>query len=445
MEDDPKTNTWPVRALVVTATALALLALAAPQAFGAPRVSNPTADPWPTPPFAAWIKNDYGFVRARPTHASKLLALLRLGDTVTVTGCAPSCDAARAWALVEPRGAVPMGQLRAGEPEETARHTGSQATYFYGRTPRGATPVFAKPDAKSKVIRKEKAEFRLAFVPNPYLGEQGWLQRPDGGYMRKADIKLFTPSTFAGQKDPEAPIAFVRRKVALRPTGEKRPPKDPAAVQWFARYDRMPMQAVRGDKVQVSGGWLPKGLVRIVSPVQRPKGVAQTDKWMHVDLGQQVLAAYKGDQMVFATLVSTGKSGRASTRTKTGTFELYGKTIHSSMRGKPWDDYYAEEVPFVMHYDGGRALHGAYWHDQFGIEKSHGCINLSPADAAWLFAWTTPELPKGWHNVLPNNWDGPIVTVVVDSPRKRETTPLKLADAGARSVADAAAVPRSHR
>ena len=45
----------------------------------------------------------------------------------------------------------------------------------------------------------------------------------------------------------------------------------------------------------------------------------------------------------------------------------------------------------------GYALHGAYWHDKFGKVRSHGCINLAPPDAAWLFEWTEPHVPMGWH------------------------------------------------
>ena len=412
----------------IAVAASALLVTASP-AFAAPRAARAAVNPWPALPFTAWVRSDYAFVRDKTSHGSKLLALLRTGDTVTVSGCAPSCDAPRPWALLAPRGAVPLSELRAGEAPEAAARLGSKAVYFYGRVPRGSTPVYAAPEAKAKVLRRDKAEFRVAFVPNAYLGEQGWLQRPDGGYMKKTDVKLFTPSVFAGQVDPELPLAFVRRKVALRPEGQRKPPKDPALVVWHNRYDRLKISGIRGDKVSVAGGWLPKGLVRTVTPVQRPKGVETTGKWLHVELGQQVLAAYEGDKMVFATLISAGKSGRMSTRTHTGRFEVYGKTVHSTMRGKPWDDYYAEEVPHVMHFDGGRAFHGAYWHDQFGIEKSHGCINLSPADAAWLFRWIPPDTPDGWHNTLPVHWGGPTVAVFVDKPNKRETTPVRLTSA----------------
>lgn len=84
------------------------------------------------------------------------------------------------------------------------------------------------------------------------------------------------------------------------------------------------------------------------------------------------------------------------------------------MRGRPWDDYFAEEVPYVMHFDWGRALHGTYWHDSFGTEKSHGCVNLSMQDAKWLFEWADPQLPDGWHTVVSQNRKLPTVAVIID-------------------------------
>ncbi len=50
-----------------------------------------------------------------------------------------------------------------------------------------------------------------------------------------------------------------------------------------------------------------------------------------------------------------------------------------------------------MYYHHGYALHGAYWHDGFGRVRSHGCTNIAPADARWLYRWTTPTVPRGWH------------------------------------------------
>ena len=66
-------------------------------------------------------------------------------------------------------------------------------------------------------------------------------------------------------------------------------------------------------------------------------------------------------------------------------------------------------MPFVQYFHEGYALHAAYWHDDFGHTHSHGCVNLSPKDAAWLFKWTDPHLPSGWHGAMTR--EGTIVYV----------------------------------
>lgn len=395
----------------------------APTAVPGPPTDDATGKTrWPALPAAAWVNPAMSYVRTEAKWYGRLEGVLRTGDQVTVTGCVPDCEAKRAFAQLHPYGFVPLRDLRPGQPPPVAKGQGAAAQYIYGRTWK-PTPVFAKPDARSKVLRKEKTEFRLAFVPDEGLLTTGWLRRPDGGYMRWSDIKLFSPSKFAGSHDLQAPLAFVRRKTAVWADDAKRKKKG-EEQRTLARYDREGVRFVRGDKVFLQGGgWVPKSLVRLVLPQRRPKGVAKDGKWIHVDLQQQVLTAWQGDALQFATLVSTGKSDRPSTKTPTGTFAVYAQTIHSSMRGRPWDDYFAEEVPYVMHFDGGRALHGAYWHDQFGIEKSHGCINLSPADALWLYEWLPTPVPTGWHSVLAVQAGRPAATIVIEDGSKKPGKP----------------------
>ena len=422
----------PARAQTCEELALENAGLSAPDAattsLGADDFCGPPPRDWaagtpPPPPFAAWTSAP-AYVRREPRLASRLTGVLQRGDTVQVTACMPDCKAAKAWAILGQDGAVPLRLLRPMPVPPEAYGTSAAARYEYGKVPGGATPVFARPDPKAPVIRKEKVDFRLAFVPNPAQAQRGWLQRPDGGWMRLRDVKLFAPSRFEGVHDGgQAAFVFVRRKAVLRvPTDPKvravKPTPEELLARTVQRYDHLTLLGEKNGRVLVPGGSLPASVVRVVRPVPRPKGVAALDRWIHVDLQQQVLTAWEGDTRVFATLVSTGKSDRKTTRTHEGTFRIYAKSVHTSMRGKPWDDYYAEEVPWTMHYDDGRALHGAYWHDQFGIEKSHGCINLSPADAAWLFQWVPPHLPDGWHSVLAVSGKLPTAWVVVEDPGK---------------------------
>ena len=83
-----------------------------------------------------------------------------------------------------------------------------------------------------------------------------------------------------------------------------------------------------------------------------------------------------------------------------GTFRIHTKHITVTMDGdEAGDAFDLRDVPFVQYFNEGYALHAAYWHDDFGTPRSHGCVNLAPLDAAWLFRWTTPEVPKAkeWH------------------------------------------------
>ncbi len=86
-----------------------------------------------------------------------------------------------------------------------------------------------------------------------------------------------------------------------------------------------------------------------------------------------------------------------------GVFRIREKHIATTMDGDGTVagdlPYSIEDVPFVAYYDGSYALHGAFWHGNFGREMSHGCVNLSPLDAKKVFFWSEPRLPRGWHGV----------------------------------------------
>jgi lipoprotein-anchoring transpeptidase ErfK/SrfK len=121
-------------------------------------------------------------------------------------------------------------------------------------------------------------------------------------------------------------------------------------------------------------------------PVERPDEI-NTEKWVSVDLYEQVLIAYEGDRPVFSTLISCGLSEWPTNR---GLFNVYlrrERTTMSGAYGMP-DFYYLQEVPWTMFFDGDIALHGTYWHDGFGYRQSHGCVNMSITDSHWLFQWS---------------------------------------------------------
>ena len=108
-----------------------------------------------------------------------------------------------------------------------------------------------------------------------------------------------------------------------------------------------------------------------------------------MDLTDQRLTAYQGDTPVFQATVSTGLP---NTPTVVGQFRIYWKLTASDMAGP---GYYLPGVPYTMYFHAGYALHGTYWHSNFGQPMSHGCVNLHTEDAKWLFDWADPALPAG--------------------------------------------------
>ena len=106
---------------------------------------------------------------------------------------------------------------------------------------------------------------------------------------------------------------------------------------------------------------------------------SESERWIDVDLSEQRVYAYDGDLQVASFLVSTGTWKHP---TLTGQYYIYIKLRYSDMSGP---GYYLPNVPYTMYYYKGYALHGTYWHSNFGTRMSHGCINLRTEDAAWLF------------------------------------------------------------
>lgn len=110
-------------------------------------------------------------------------------------------------------------------------------------------------------------------------------------------------------------------------------------------------------------------------------------RWIEIRLRSQRLLAWQGSRLVYAVVVSTGKSG---TPTPQGLFAIQSKYPIARMQG---EDYNVPDVPNVMYYSGNYAIHGAYWHNSFGIPISHGCTNVAPDHAAWLYRWATVGTP----------------------------------------------------
>lgn len=151
-----------------------------------------------------------------------------------------------------------------------------------------------------------------------------------------------------------------------------------------------------GRKIDVPGS-----VPRLSAGLPRQVLGAQVDeRWVEVDLSEQKLIAWDGEKKFLESLVS---SGLPWTPTPTGEFRIWTKFHHTKMEGGEGKHYYyLPNVPFVMFFENskvpgykGYSLHGTYWHDDFGRQRSHGCVNLPTPIAEKLFYWTSPEVPEG--------------------------------------------------
>lgn len=238
---------------------------------------------------------------------------------------------------------------------------------------------------------------------------QTWWKTTRGGFVQASRTRPRATNDFHGGEVPEAgrfALGFVeaeRAAAAVRTEkGELKWKRRLAARQLLAFSE----EAVVGGRpylVTHDGLYVRRSDMRMARLATRPAGVEPWERWIDVDLELQLLVAYEGDAPVYATLISSGKKGTAeeSFLTPRGTYRIAVKHISSSMDGNTASDgrYSIQDVPWAMFFHGNYALHGAFWHDRFGNRRSHGCVNLGPTDARWLFYWTTPFLPDGWHGV----------------------------------------------
>ncbi|HVU00497.1 MAG TPA: L,D-transpeptidase [Polyangiaceae bacterium] len=155
------------------------------------------------------------------------------------------------------------------------------------------------------------------------------------------------------------------------------------------------------------GKWLSDRDASRLDPAKRLPGWAvKGERWIDVNITKQTLVLYEGTTPVYATLISSGEAGlgdsATSTATKRGIFRIHAKHVATTMASdEVGEEFELRDVPYVQYFDdGGHAIHGAYWHDRFGIPKSHGCINLAPEDARRVFYFTDPPVEDGEHGAF---------------------------------------------
>jgi lipoprotein-anchoring transpeptidase ErfK/SrfK len=232
----------------------------------------------------------------------------------------------------------------------------------------------------------------FSYIQRAEPGDGVYYQVKTGEWVWGGDVRRITPPKYRGMVFLETPrndFAFVIEM----DTPAYRGPDYNAGLSGnsYTRFDVAPLY---GEAEGPDGtiwyrvgltDWLPKRTIAAVHINTTPPEGVENNRWIEVDLFQQVLMVYEDNELKFVTLVSTGVE---PLYTKPGLFQIYERKETEVMTtGDPSDYYYLEDVPWTQYFDEARALHGIYWHPWLGYNNSHGCVNMSIADARWVWEW----------------------------------------------------------
>ena len=284
-----------------------------------------------------------------------------------------------------------------------------------GRVVDGVVWSFEEPNKKSK---RKKAYWHDIVVPitNTTVGEDEsaynrvWYQVEDDGYVYSGGIQpvrtiLNTPQqiSLAGALG-EVSVPFTDTHIQADAASAVVYRLYYESVHWVIASAINPVDgqiwySLLDDKFQQQ--YFAQGKhIRLLSDGELAPlspDVPAEEKLVVVNLPNQLVMAYERNQLVYATRVSTGgllRKGKYTT--PDGEFVTYHKrpTRHMAAGDLASDGFDLPGVPWVSYiHEKGYSFHGTYWHNDYGRPRSHGCINMTPQAAKWLFRWTTPSVP----------------------------------------------------
>lgn len=414
----------------------------------APEVAQPAPAPEP-PLFPEGTRSleltRTSAVRLEPGDGEKRIGTIAIDTRVGWTRSQKGKGCDKPWVEVEPRGWIcsdfvkpsdkpPYGQ----EVPLLARGEIVPGTYGKVTAPQSSTYKLEKPDTDKKKKKKKKGKKDVvddAPPPEPLTapkmvedkplvgsinvrdyedvtmdGKQYWkIAQKDNQYVLKSAISVHQPSKYGGTRLGDdtgngVPFAFVWPRAGYLQAWTYAKSTGAGAMHQLGARTGVPVLETASDKAGkptayriAADEWIMAADVRVFNPAPLPTLVRKGERWIDVDLDTQILVAYEGDTAVYSTMVSTG-SGKDNA-TETGVYRMWVKESEADMKGLNGEDPYSvATVPWTQFFspEKGLALHTAYWHDQFGTKRSHGCVNLAPRDARWLYFWSDPQVPPGW-------------------------------------------------
>lgn len=281
--------------------------------------------------------------------------------------------------------------------------------------------VYSRPDDTSRILYQRTRD-EVVNVYDEVISEYGpgynplWY-RVWGGYIHSAytqPVKVRL-NTILSDPDPKGVLAEVSVPLTQAFIPHEKAEWEPIyrlyydSTHWITGLiegpDGEPWYKLKDELLEMEYA-VPAAHMRVIpaeelTPIS--PDIPQEKKRVEVSLARQELTAYEGDKIVLNTKISSGlpdkrkpQDGLILTETPTGEFHVQSKMPSKHMGdGNITSDIYAYELPgvpwtsfFVP--ETGVALHGTYWHTNYGMTMSHGCINMKPEEAKWIFRWCTP-------------------------------------------------------
>jgi hypothetical protein len=351
-------------------------------------------------------------LRLEPADEGKRLGTVAQDTRVGYRSARPGPGCETRWIEIEPRGWVCETHLEAtSRPPEGVElprlARGELVPGMYGKLHKKARIL----TWSGRAVTGERALAGAATVRRygeaMIRGAAHWRIGPNQ-YVRASLIEPHVPSSWHGTRLGDdtglsLPLGFaLAEKNALGPVPVHAEPEARTVVRQLERRTVVALHETaagpdgRPAAYRVGEGeWLRAADVRVAERTAPPPTTEPDERWIDIDLDRQLLVAYEGELPVYATLVS---SGTKKTPTETGIFRVWIKFAETDMSGQMADEeaYSVATVPWTQYYAKDLALHTSYWHDKFGLPRSHGCVNLAPADARFLYYWSAPDVPAGW-------------------------------------------------
>jgi lipoprotein-anchoring transpeptidase ErfK/SrfK len=277
-----------------------------------------------------------------------------------------------------------------------------------GRVTMFGVDIYSEPRKSAKLVRKAKRDELLSLlgrVKGEALAPHNdiWFKVTDG-YAYSSIVQPVADA--ANEPEPDeaqrtfwgevtvpfvdsfwSPDAGARKSARLYYTGVFRTinSKQGADGVWWYQ--------LRDGVAHSAGPWIPASALKRISPSDlTPISPERPGKLIEIDVTKQTLTALEGEKPVLFSRASTGYGKNFTPR---GNYRVWRKAFGQRMIGGEGSGYYdLPGVPFPTYFTyRGIAIHGAYWHNDWGVTRSHGCINV-PADVArWIWRWTLPVVP----------------------------------------------------